>query len=121
MTVINPHNMTRHYVLWGVGLCLMVGLAGILYWFQPQPVLLDRALPDFIKPIVAGVAAVCGVMALSFKYVFAQQLVAWALLEMIGVLGVILAGLFGYHDGWLLYQAVAFSGLLLLGPYLQFD
>ncbi len=121
MTVINPHNMTRHYVLWGVSLCFTLWLVGVLYWFQPPPFFETSQLPEWIKPAVAGLATVCGVLALSFKYVFAQELVAWTLLEIIGVSGVLLVGLFGYNDWWLLYPAGAFVGLLWLGPYLQFD
>ena len=121
MTVINPHNMTRHYVLWGVGLCLMAGLAGVLYWSQPSAVFVDVTIPVVLKPIAASVAALCGLLALSFKYVFSQELVAWTLLELIGIVGTLLTGIFGYSEWWLIYHVVAFSGLLLLGPYLHFD
>lgn len=121
MTVINPHNMTRHYVLWGVGLAMVAGLAGVLYWFQPSAVFVDITIPPALKPGAAGLAALFGLLALSFKYVFAQELVAWTLVELIGLVGTVAVGLFGYSDWWLLYHAVSFSGLLLLGPYLQFD
>ncbi|EKD78893.1 MAG: hypothetical protein ACD_41C00232G0003 [uncultured bacterium] len=121
MTVINPHNMTRYYVLWGISLSVMAGLAAVLYIVQPTAVFVDVTIPAVFKPIVAACAGVLGLLAVSFKYVFAQELVAWTLLELIGVLGTILAGVFGYSEWWLIYHAVAFSGLLILGPYLQFD
>ena len=119
MTIINPRDMTRHYTLWGVSLALVVVLAGVMY--AAQPAALVSNLPEFIKLTLAVLATLLGLLALSFKFVFAHELVSWVLLESVAVLGTIGIGLFGYHDAWLIYYAAAFAGLFLLGPYLHFD
>lgn len=120
MTVINPHNMTRHYLLWAVSLCFIAGLAGLLYWFQPPALLIDVTVPVAYQTVAVVLAGVCMVLALLFKFVFSQELIAWTFLELIGVLGTVLVGLFGYSDGWLIYHLISFGGLFLLGPYLHF-
>ncbi len=119
MTIINPRDMTRHYTLWGVSLALVAALALAMYWFQPLPVISD--LPSVIKPIFATSAGILGLLALSFKYVFAHEMVSWVLLEVVALLGTVVIGLFGYQEWYLLYYACAFAGLFILGPYLHFD
>lgn len=98
---------------------LVVALAGAMYWFQPQSVW--PYVPTVLQPIVAGCAALLVVLALSFKFVFAHELVAWVLLEVVAVLGTVLFGAFGYQEVYLLYYAVAFAGIFILGPFLRFD
>ena len=119
MTIINPRDMTRHYMLWGVGLVFVVVLAALMYTFQPTVLLPD--LPGVLKTVLASIAGVLGLLALSFKFVFAHEMVSWLLLETVAILGTVGIGLFGYHDTWLVYYASAFLGLFILGPYLHFD
>lgn len=97
----------------------IVVLAGIMYFFQPQPVW--PHFPGIIKAIVAGCAAALGLVALSFKFVFAHELVSWVLFEAIALLGTLLFGAFGYQEVFLLYYVVAFVGIFALGPFLRFD
>lgn len=119
MTIINPRDMTRHYTVWGVSLALVVTLASLMYWFQPLPLVAD--LPTILNPILASSASVLGLLALSFKFVFAHEMVSWVLLEVVALLGTAVIGLFGYQDIYLLYYVAAFAGLFILGPYLHFD
>lgn len=119
MTIINPRDMTRHYSVWAISIALVVAIAGLMYSFQPSALLLD--LPIVIKPILAALAAVMGLLAISFKFVFAHEMVSWVLLHVITLIGTAGIGLFGYSELWLLYYAVVFAGLFILGPYLHFD
>ncbi|MBI4407760.1 MAG: hypothetical protein HY565_04660 [Candidatus Kerfeldbacteria bacterium] len=121
MSIINPHDMSRHYVLWGFSLGLVAVMAGLLYSFHPQSLLVHDVVPEVVKPVAAVSAGILGLLAVSFKFVFSQELVAWTLLDAMAVLGTILVGLFGYSEWWLIYHVVAFTGLFIFGPYLHFE
>lgn len=121
MSIINPHDMSRHYVLWGVSLVLVATMASVLYYVQPVLFVSVDVVPTVVKPVAGILAGVLGVLAISFKFVFSQELIAWTLLDAVAVLGTILVGIFGYSDWWLIYHVVAFTGLFVFGPYLHFE
>ncbi len=125
MTIINPHDMTRHFTLWGVCLTVPLLALGLMYWFQPVPVvqlfLPSITVPSVIQYVLIGVSGVCAIVAISFKYVFSNELVAWLLLEILVLVGTTAVAFYGYSEWYLLYYGAAFLGVLCFGPYLHFD
>ena len=119
MTIINPHNMTRHYLLWGVSLTSVAVLGGLVFTLQPEPLLLS--LPNWVLTVAYSITGCLTVLAIIFKFVFAREPVAWTLVLGIALVGTLVIVLSGWQLIYLAFHIGAFVGLFVLGPYLRFD
>lgn len=122
MTIINPHNMQRLYLVW-TGLLLSAAGLGVAQYFYLQsfvPLLNEEHF--FSSTVVSiSISGVALIMGISFKYFFHRELIAWIFVEVIASAGVVMTVLTGWQWYWVAFAVIAFMFLVILGPYLHFD
>lgn len=122
MTIINPHNMQRLYLVWTGLLLSAAGLGVAQYFYLQSFVPLLKAEHFFTAAVVSvSITSVALIMGILFKYFFHRELIAWIFVELIASAGVVMTVLTGWQWYWLVFSAIAFMFLLILGPYLHFD
>lgn len=112
--------MTRLYLVWfGTVLCV-IGYTVFAYLLQfSTPFIIEFS--KVLLQILIAVSAVFLVLAILFKRRFKKEIVAWAFLNGISLCGFIAFLWYGWNPWFLLFMAVTFLGLMILGPYLHFE
>lgn len=119
-TIINHHDYKRHYGIWFGSLLWIAGLVGLAYVLEyTTPFHTEDSLILIYSCTVIGFAF--ALLAIVFKLLFRQQIVAWGLCNSIALLSFIVCLQYGWS--WWFMVGFALSGglLLILGPYLHFE
>ena len=119
-TIINHRNVGNIYAAWAGYLATVLGSAGFVYWLQLRTPFKSEASLNGLYWCI-GVAVVCAVLSLLFKYVFKREVIAWAWLIIVAWLGVGLFLGYGWHWGFMAFLGGSVFLLLITGPYLYFE
>ena len=119
-TIINHRNVGTIYTAWAVYLAIMVSSAGFIFWLQgTTPFNDDLGLTGLY--VCVGVAVLCAVLSVWFKYIFKREIIAWAWLVVVEWVGIGTLLAYGWHWGLTAFIWTALGLLLVTGPYLYFE